>query len=245
MMFADVSFFEKFWNNFLSPYCYEEIFVRQHFFEMSCNKMFLSKTLGYLILVGSLMVKLPQIVKIKWNRSGEGVSVLAESIMLAAIFGSMAYGFTSEYPLSAYGDSFCLFVQTIAIILLVLYYKRQYLLAGLYLVLCSILTILMARKMLPAGLVDLLAGLSMVLSVVSRLWQSFCIYKAKSTGNLSAITMLMLFFGSIARIFTSIEETGDPTLIWTYIFNTMANFLLILQLGYYWSAPTEQTKKLQ
>jgi len=106
----------------------------------------------------------------------------------------------------------------------------------------------MYRKLLPARLVDVLAGLSLVLSLVSRLWQSYCIFKAKSTGNLSAITMLMLFFGSIARIFTSIQETGDPTLIWTYILNTFANSLLVFQLGYYWSAPvptSEQTKKVQ
>ena len=244
----DAEWLDSLLSKVLSPHCYEEMMVKQHFFDMGCNKMFLSKTLGYLILLGSLMVKFPQIVKIKWNRSGQGVSVLAESIMLAAIFGSMAYGYTSEYPLSAYGDSFFLFLQTLVIILLVLYYKRQYFTAALYLLLCSALTILMYRKLLPARLVDLLAALSMVLSVVSRLWQSFCIYKAKSTGNLSAITMLMLFFGSIARIFTSIEETGDPTLIWTYILNTLANFILILQLGYYWSAPiptAEETKKLQ
>ncbi|CAF5142587.1 unnamed protein product [Rotaria sp. Silwood1] len=106
----------------------------------------------------------------------------------------------------------------------------------------------MYQKILPAQFVGLLAGLSLALSLISRLWQSYCIYNAKSTGNLSAITMLMLFFGSLARIFTSIEETGDPTLIWTYILNSFANFLLIFQLGYYWSAPNpdlEQTKKTQ
>ena len=88
--------------------------------------MLLSKVLGYLILVGSLLIKLPQIVKIQRNRSGVGVSILSESIMSMAIFGSMAYGYKSEYPLSAYGDSYFLFIQTIVVILLVLYYKRNY-----------------------------------------------------------------------------------------------------------------------
>jgi mannose-P-dolichol utilization defect protein 1 len=106
----------------------------------------------------------------------------------------------------------------------------------------------MYQKLIPPQLVGVLAGISLVLSLISRFWQSYCIYKDKSTGNLSAITMLMLFFGSIARIFTSIQETGDPTLILTYILNTFANSLLVFQLGYYWSAPvptSDQTKKLQ
>ena len=131
---------ETLWNSFesamtglLNPHCYQEIFVKQHFFDMGCNKMLLSKVLGYAILIGSLLVKFPQIVKIKWNKSGVGVSVLAESIMLAAIFGSMAYGYTSEFPLSAYGDSFFLFIQTILVILLVLYYQRKYTVAAAYL----------------------------------------------------------------------------------------------------------------
>lgn len=106
----------------------------------------------------------------------------------------------------------------------------------------------MFQKLLPAELVSMLAGLSLVFSLCSRLLQSYRIYQAKSTGNLSAITVLMLFFGSIARIFTSIQDTGDATLIWTYILNSLANLLIILQLGYYWSAPvpvSEHTKKVQ
>lgn len=125
--------FESIISNLLSPHCYDELVLKQHFFDLGCNKMLLSKVLGYAILAGSLLVKLPQIVKIKWNKSGVGVSIAAESIMLAAIFGSMAYGYTSEFPLSAYGDSYFLFIQTILVILLVLYYQKKYLAVVTYL----------------------------------------------------------------------------------------------------------------
>ncbi|CAF0815474.1 unnamed protein product [Didymodactylos carnosus] len=221
--------------------CYDEIFVHMNFFDMDCMKITLSKLIGYSILVGSLLVKVPQIVKIKWNKSGHGVSVIADTIMLAAIFGSMAYGFTSEYPLSSYGDSYFLFIQTIIIIVMVLYYEKKYVLAGVYLILCLLLTVLMFKKLIPEWIIWNLAATSMILSVTSRLYQAYCNYRIKSTGNLSAISMLMLFFGSLARIFTSIQETGDHTLIWTYILNTIANGILILQLGYYWSATTTTT----
>ena len=132
------SAFESIMSSLLSPHCYDELILKQHFFDIGCNKMLLSKMLGYAILVGSLLVKLPQIVKIKWNKSGVGVSIVAESIMLAAIFGSMAYGYTSEFPLSAYGDSYFLFIQTILVILLVLYYQRNYFAAIGYLGKCSV-----------------------------------------------------------------------------------------------------------
>ncbi|CAF1617983.1 unnamed protein product, partial [Didymodactylos carnosus] len=214
-----------------TEHCYDEMFVRMNFFDVDCMKIIISKCLGYSILLGSLLVKVPQIVKIRWNKSGHGVSVIAETIMLAAIFGSMAYGFTSEYPLSSYGDTYFLFIQTIIVILMVLYYEKKYVLAALYIVLCSLLTVLMVKKLIPELIIWNLAAASMILSVTSRLYQAYCNYRIKSTGNLSAITMLMLFIGSLARIFTSYQETGDQTLIWTYILNSMANSILILQLG--------------
>lgn len=68
-------------------------------------------------------------------------------------------------------------------------------------------------------------------------------YKNGSTGQLSAVMVLMLFLGSMARIFTSIQETGDPIIILTYSVATFANGVLMVQLLYYWDTPTTKTKK--
>ena len=56
--------------------------------------------------------------------------------------------------------------------------------------------------------------------------------------------MLLLFLGSLARIFTSIQETGDTTLIVTFIATSFANGLLAAQVLYYWNAkPAGKTGK--
>lgn len=68
-------------------------------------------------------------------------------------------------------------------------------------------------------------------------------FKNGSTGQLSAVMVLMLFLGSMARIFTSIQETGDPIIILTYSVATFANGVLMVQLLYYWDKPTTKTKK--
>lgn len=65
--------------------------------------------------------------------------------------------------------------------------------------------------------------------------QVFTNYKNGSTGQLSAITCLLLFGGSIARIFTSIIETGDFIIIVTYCVSTAANGAIVCQLLYYWN----------
>jgi len=51
----------------------------------------------------------------------------------------------------------------------------------------------------------------------------------------------MLFGGSLARIFTSYQETGDMTMIITYCGASFANAIIATQVLYYW--PKGPTKK--
>jgi hypothetical protein len=65
-------------------------------------------------------------------------------------------------------------------------------------------------------------------------------YQNQSTGQLSAITIFMLTGGSIARIFTSIQETGDRTIILTYLAATSVNALIAFQMLLYWNSPANK-----
>lgn len=62
-------------------------------------------------------------------------------------------------------------------------------------------------------------------------------YKNGSTGQLSVVTVCLLFFGSASRIFTSIQDTGDQVMIIQYCVATLANFILLAQIYVYWDAP--------
>lgn len=73
--------------------------------------------------------------------------------------------------------------------------------------------------------------------------QAYTNYSNGSTGQLSAVTCFMLFFGSLARIFTSIQETGDATMIIMYMCSTLANGIIILQLLYYWDVDIKSKEK--
>jgi len=72
--------------------------------------------------------------------------------------------------------------------------------------------------------------------VISKLLQAYTNFKNKSTGQLSAITISMLLFGSAARIFTSIQETGDQVIIANYAAATFVNALIASQIVYYWNS---------
>ena len=67
-------------------------------------------------------------------------------------------------------------------------------------------------------------------------------FKNGHTGQLSAITSFLLSVGAIARIFTSIQETGDQVLILTFICSSFVNTVIALQVIWYWNVdPIKKT----
>ena len=67
--------------------------------------------------------------------------------------------------------------------------------------------------------------------------------RAGSTGQLSAVTVFLLFVGSLARVFTSVQETGDNIVILTYVAASSCNGILAFQILYYWNAASAKEKK--
>jgi len=77
--------------------------------------------------------------------------------------------------------------------------------------------------------------------LLTQLVQILTNYRNGGTGQLSAVTITLLFGGALARIFTSIQETGDTTVIATYVVSFMVNAILLGQVIYYWNSPTLAT----
>jgi len=55
-------------------------------------------------------------------------------------------------------------------------------------------------------------------------------YRNGSTGQLSAITVGLMFVGCVARVFTSLQETGDMTLVLNYLVASVCNGILLGQV---------------
>lgn len=70
--------------------------------------------------------------------------------------------------------------------------------------------------------------------------QAYTNYKAKGTGQLSHTTFIMLFVGSVIRVFTSVQETGDFTVILMYVLASLANFIIVAQFYVYKKKPSKK-----
>lgn len=185
-----------------------------------------------------MLVKVPQILKILNNKSSEGLSIVSIFLDLMAITFHMSYSFVSGFPFSAWGDGTFLALQTAAIAALVFFYgHRSPPRAVMFTALYGVFVYILMGGMTSKKFLWTAQGFNVPILLTGKLSQAFTNYKNGSTGQLSAATCFMLFFGSLARIFTSVQETGDSMMILTYCVSTFANAVIVSQLLYYWNRP--------
>lgn len=209
---------------------------------MDCFRATLSKGLGLGIIAGSVLVKVPQILKIYRSKSGEGISIVSVTFDLTAITIYMSYSFMKGFPFTAWGDSSFLALQTLAVGVLVLFYAGLTIKAVGYLLVYFGVVLVLCGGFTPVKVLWTMQGFNIPILLVGKLSQAYANYTNGHTGQLSAVTLFMLFFGSLARIFTSIQETGDTMVILTYIVSTSANALIVAQLLYYWNVGVAKKK---
>jgi mannose-P-dolichol utilization defect protein 1 len=73
-----------------------------------------------------------------------------------------------------------------------------------------------------------------------QLIQAVTNYKNQSTGQLSAVTCFMLFLGALARVFTTIQETGDDILLVTFLCTSAMNGVIAGQVLWYWNSDKDK-----
>ncbi|XP_076285214.1 mannose-P-dolichol utilization defect 1 protein homolog [Lasioglossum baleicum] len=232
----------------LSEKCMEEYFDEFNFMHAECFKATLSTCLGFAIICGSLLVKVPQVVKIVKGRSAQGINITSVLLDLFAITSMVSYSFVSGFPFSAWGDGVFLGLQTVAIAVLVLHFNLDTTRAATFLAAYVAVVTAAVSGMTPIKVLWACQTMNIPIVLISKLMQAYTNYSYGSTGQLSAVTGFMLFFGSLARIFTSIQETGDTSMILMYICSTLANSVIAFQILYYWNVDVsskEKSKKAQ
>lgn len=206
-----------------------------------CFKVLLSKGLGYSIIAGSLLVKVPQIAKILTNKSADGINIFAVFLDLFAITFNLAYNYVSGFPFSAYGDGVFMALQTVIIACLVLHYGGSTLKAALVFVVYLVFGWVLMGGITPKDVLWTIQACNIPILLLGKSAQALTNYKSGSTGQLSAVTCSMLLFGSLARIFTSYQETGDFMMILTYVMSTAANAVIVSQLLWYWNSAAKKS----
>ncbi|XP_074479900.1 mannose-P-dolichol utilization defect 1b [Sebastes fasciatus] len=228
---------------FMPEKCYDEFFLDFNLLHVPCLKIVLSKGLGIGIILGSVMVKLPQIFKLMGAKSAEGLSFNTVLLELLAITGTMAYCIVNEFPFSAWGEALFLMLQTVIIGFLIQHYGGKTSRGLLFMVVYFVLLVLVLSPVTPVSVITSMQAFNMPAIIIGRLIQAAANFRNGHTGQLSAISVFLLFAGSLARIFTSLQETGDTLMALTYVISSTCNGIIALQVLYYWNSSPEKKKK--
>ena len=224
--------------------CCHEFVIGLNVFHPFCFKLGITKALGYGIIVASTLVKLPQVLKILTNRSGAGIAVLGVLLELMAITFNASYSYAKRFPFTAWGETIFLLIETALIALLVLFYEGKKGQALLLLVSHSAFVYILTSGLTPINVLWSFQACNLPLAVSGKLIQAYKNFQSGHTGQMSAITVWLLCLGCVARVFTSIQETGDQLTILTYLVASVANLLLVVQVHYYWKDTEKFLKKI-
>ncbi|XP_071033225.1 mannose-P-dolichol utilization defect 1 protein homolog isoform X2 [Parasteatoda tepidariorum] len=146
-----VDYLRSFIPLFISERCFDELFVKLNITDGDCLKQTISKALGTGIILGSTLVKFPQILKILKAKSAEGISFLGVLLELIAVTSAASYSYAKGYPFSSWGESCFLMVETAIIGFLVLLYSSQFRQANIFAALYSVATYVLFNGMVPVS----------------------------------------------------------------------------------------------
>lgn len=210
------------------------------FLNPSCLSELTATLLSMMIMAGSVVVQLPQIIAIMSSKSVEGLSPVAFYSALAIPTTFIIYNIKQGNPFETYGENIFSFIQYGIIVLLIWAYtpstaqndgisirEKIGVVIGLIL-LCGFCFLLSMEYQF------ILPLMSLPLLFMSRVPQIMECYKLKSTGRLSFISLFLIFVGSAARVFTTVVKVGfDFGLISNYLFGALFSFILLVQIVMY------------
>ncbi|TID13497.1 putative monosaccharide-P-dolichol utilization protein [Venturia nashicola] len=229
-------------NNLLGPQCYKHLILDIDPINYpECVKLGVSKGLGIGIIGASAVVKVPQLLKLLNSKSSAGVSFLSYLLETSSFLIAFAYNARQGNPFSTYGESALIALQNVVISCLVLHYGGKS--AGAAVFVAGLAAAVYA--MFQPGVIDekqmgmLQAGAGL-LGIGSKLPQILTIWKEGGTGQLSAFAVFNFLAGSLARVFTTIQEVDDPLILYGFIAGFALNAILAAQMVYYWNSSSSK-----
>jgi len=201
----------------------------------ACVKFTISKLLGYSIILGSVGVKVPQIIKIQRAQSAEGVSFAGYLLETIGFIVLVAYNISNSQPFALYGENATILVQNLILMYLMASYSSAVnatFFAGAA-ALVGFAAVL-ASGVISSGGMSLLATLTIPVFCSARIPQIRSNYTNRSTGNLAFVTCFLNVAGNIARVFTQLAEEAPFVALLGTSCALVLNAIIVAQFFLYW-----------
>jgi len=199
--------------------------------------LLISKALGFAIVGGSLILQVPQILKIINAKSVAGLSLASFWLQVVGFTITLAYNYNLAFPFSTYGESLFILIQDVFLVVLLYHYRRRinlnfYLALFIY----SIFAYSVLSGLVGLSVLQLLQAATIPIFSASRVPQIYSNFSNKSVGQLSFVTTILNLGGNVGRVFTTLKEVNDPIILAGCLIGTLLNGIIVLQFLLYWNA---------
>lgn len=217
--------------------CWDTFFKNFDIFNPSCLRASISKGLGYVLILGSCFVKVPQIIKIIQVNNVKDLSPMSTYQEILANVIITMWHLINGSPFSAFGETVIVSFGALAIACMIWYYDFPGTM-HVSIVIGAIAVLANVAYNTPLENSDILLFVGNVVFAFSRFTQIVKIFSTKSVESLALITLLMNFAGTVARVFTSATEVKSITF---FIFTCFNAFLNTFILGQYFFFSKKKT----
>eukprot|EP00731_Ephydatia_muelleri_P030236 Em0021g759a len=223
--------------------CYKAVIEDLTVPDATCMKLAIGRFLSLGIILGSVLVKLPQIIKIISAGSVENLAYSAFLLELIACMFTSAYNYANGFPFSTWGETLFITIQVIILLSLMFYYNRQTTYALAFPPLVAFAAWILSSGILSMDALTYCQAATLPIMLLSRVSQIISTYRNGSTGQLSFITGVMNAMGTGARVFTTLNEIKSQLLLVQSLAMFTVNTLILLQFFLYWRVPSTKVRK--
>ena len=192
-----------------------------------------AQIVGWVVIAGSCVRSVPQILRITKSKSVEGISLLSFSSELAAFLITIAYNVHFAYPLSTWGETLTNAVQHAILVGLIFFYNEEVPLAVKALIVLGLTAgaaFLFSPLCADATLRWLQSLVIVILAVLGRIPQVVLNYRRGNSGELSFGSTLLSVIGNACRVYTTLALVKDPIIMATAVSQLFLNGILLFQI---------------
>ncbi|KAK5624153.1 hypothetical protein CRENBAI_002459 [Crenichthys baileyi] len=222
--------------------CYEELFVRFNL-HAPCLKFVLNKVVGIWIILDAFLAQIPQLLKILWRGSAEGLSLTSFLLHLYALSCPVVYAAAHNFPFFAWAERLFTLAQTATIVFLILHYRGETL-KGSLLLLGFGGVMLLLGSYATAALIEVMDTSTVAAFISSKAVQIVTNHQNGHTGQLSTLSLLLSCAGSLGAAIVSVQENGGSFTTLFHMLSPCLSFVLLVQVLCYTRTAGSVAKKM-
>uniref|UniRef100_A0A3B3IA43 Mannose-P-dolichol utilization defect 1a n=1 Tax=Oryzias latipes TaxID=8090 RepID=A0A3B3IA43_ORYLA len=215
-------------GNLMPEKCYEQIFLTGNV-HVPCLKFVLNRIAGFWIILDTFLAQTPQLLKILWRGSAEGLSVASFLLQLYALSCPVVYAVAHNFPFFAWAERLFTLSQTAAILFLIMHHQGKTL-KGLLLLLVFGGVMLLLARCAATAVVSLMQASNLAAVNASKVFQTITNHQNGHTGQLSTLSVFLTWTGSLGLIVVSLQESGSSFTSLLHILSSGLSFVLLLQV---------------